>query len=204
MYVCGPARGLPNLLRGGGIKIRFAKNQTHKAPPDSLFTIKPNPTLTTWIYSVFLFHLFQRNLDCTMNTVELVLTVDDKLWTRTKMAEAGVGVPKTLAFAFQPRHDYQTSTRDEFGGKLVTVVQLHTKMDAETTITDAVREFVSSTTMQEFQQWWNTNFGYMCACATICTKADSNKRTLSRVISRVISRVVACFSWKNLGSRLWN
>ena len=209
MYVCEPVHGLVTFCGGGGgIKTRFAKNQTHKAPPDSLFTIN-------WIrrwrpgYIPLSCFIFSRGI----STAQWTLLS----WLSRSMTSYGQEPRwRRLAWACRRRWRLHSSLatitrppRETNSARSWSRSSSWTRRwTPETTINEAVREFVSSTTMQEFQQVMKVMKhqlrSYMCSCATIYTRADSNKRTLSRVISRVISRVVACSSWKNLGNRLWN
>jgi len=81
--------------------------------------------------------VLQANLDCPMSSsLKLVQLVDNKLWTRIKMAECGIGYPETLAFAYRSSMTYAAKLHS------ITVIHLLLKDGVEGLVRDEIERFI--------------------------------------------------------------
>ena len=78
------------------------------------------------------------------SSVALGKMIDDKLWTRIMMANAGLVFPETLAFTYCSTLPYTTESPD------ITIVSLDTKIGVENLILEEIQKFVTSPRMQKY------------------------------------------------------
>ncbi|XP_060084792.1 carnosine synthase 1-like isoform X2 [Ylistrum balloti] len=82
----------------------------------------------------------ESNLDCPMSSsLNLVKNVDDKLWTRTLLANINADYPETLAFTYKCNLRYDTAP-----GADITVIKLDTKLGTTSLIYEEVQRFLNS------------------------------------------------------------
>lgn len=80
------------------------------------------------------------------SSLTLARIVDDKLWTRIKMAEAGLMFPETLAFTFCSTLPYDTDSSK------ISIVSLDTKFGVENLLMEEIQKFVSLPMMQKHEK----------------------------------------------------
>ncbi|XP_033728500.1 LOW QUALITY PROTEIN: carnosine synthase 1-like [Pecten maximus] len=82
----------------------------------------------------------ESDLDCPMSSsLNLVRNVDDKLWTRTLLANINADFPETLAFTYKCHLNYDVPT-----GVDIAVIKLDTKIGMDNLIQEEVERFLNS------------------------------------------------------------
>ncbi|OWF52029.1 carnosine synthase 1-like [Mizuhopecten yessoensis] len=82
----------------------------------------------------------ESGLDCPMSSsLNLVKNVDDKVWTRTLLANVDADYPETLAFTYKCRMNYDVAS-----GSDITVIKLDTKTGTSNQIHEQVQRFLNT------------------------------------------------------------
>ena len=76
------------------------------------------------------------------SSLRLVQLVDNKLWTRIKIAECGIWYPETLAFVYRSFVSYEAKLHS------VTIVHLLTKEGIESLVHDEIERFINLPEME--------------------------------------------------------